>query len=224
MVALILADGDVPTRARLDAAWPGWDAGVDLVVAADGGARHARTLGVDIDVWVGDGDSIAPADLAALTDGGVDVERWPIDKDASDTDLAIDAAFQRGPTMAIVLGALGGPRVDHALSNIGLLARHDRLGRVTILDARSRLTVIGPADAGGLPTHRLTGGPGDVVTLLPIDGDLRGVTTDGLRYPLVDAPLIVGTSRGLSNVIERAGASVAVGHGRLLVIESPVRL
>ena len=61
MVALILADGDAPDRAFLDAAWPDWADDIRVVIAADGGARHATALGVDIDAWVGDGDSIDPA-------------------------------------------------------------------------------------------------------------------------------------------------------------------
>ena len=66
MDALILADGDGPTRAELDRAWPGWDASIGLVVAADGGARLAVPLGVTIDRWVGDGDSLGPEAVAAL--------------------------------------------------------------------------------------------------------------------------------------------------------------
>ena len=69
MVALILADGDVPPRSDLDLAWPGWDDGIEAVIAADGGARHAAALGVAIDLWVGDGDSIGEDALAALAGG-----------------------------------------------------------------------------------------------------------------------------------------------------------
>jgi thiamine pyrophosphokinase len=58
ILAIVLAGGAVPARADLDAAWPGWDAGLDTVVAADGGARHASALGLAVDHWVGDGDSI----------------------------------------------------------------------------------------------------------------------------------------------------------------------
>ncbi len=66
----------------------------------------------------------------------------------------------------------------------------------------------------------LTGQPGDMVTLLPVSGDAQGVTTDGLRYPLADEELRLGRSRGLSNVVERAGASVWLGSGTLLVVET----
>ncbi len=224
MVALILAAGDVPSRTQLDGAWPGWDAGVDLVVAADGGARFAHVLGHTVDVWVGDGDSIDPTGLATLASSGVALERWPSDKDASDTDLAIDAAMARGASSIVIVGALGGPRIDHALVNIGLLARPDRLGRVSILDERSRLTAIGSAIDGEPGSLRLAGGPGDTVSLLAIDPDVAGVTTAGLRYPLVNEPLEIGSSRGLSNVIERPSAEISIRRGRLLVVESPATL
>ncbi|HEV7605239.1 MAG TPA: thiamine diphosphokinase, partial [Candidatus Limnocylindrales bacterium] len=110
MVALILADGDAPARSVLDAAWPGWDESVDLVIAADGGARHASTLGVVIDVWVGDGDSIGEAALASLAAAGVPIERSRPDKDESDTELAMAAALRLGATGIVIVGALGGPR------------------------------------------------------------------------------------------------------------------
>jgi len=85
MDGLILADGDGPTRAELDRAWPGWDARIGLVVAADGGARLAGPLGVRIDRWVGDGDSLGADALAALEAAGVPLDRAPADKDESDT-------------------------------------------------------------------------------------------------------------------------------------------
>ena len=105
MQALILADGDAPTRRELDVAWPGWDDDVGLVVAADGGARHAGTLGVAIDVWVGDGDSIDEATLGALEASGVPLERSRQDKDESDAELAILAALRRGAGGIVVVGA-----------------------------------------------------------------------------------------------------------------------
>jgi thiamine pyrophosphokinase len=61
---------------------------------------------------------------------------------------------------------------------------------------------------------------GDLVTLLPLGGDAGGVRTDGLHYPLDGEDLHVGRSRGLSNVVERAPASVSLDRGTLLVIET----
>jgi thiamine pyrophosphokinase len=214
--ALILADGDVPSRARLDAVWPGWDAGIGLVVAADGGARHAATLGVSLDRWVGDGDSLDEPALAALAAAGVPLERVRPDKDETDTELAILAALRLGAAGLVILGALGG-RIDHALANIGLLSMPALVGRsAVILDAASRLSLlVGPGTAA------LVGRRGDLVSLLPVGEAVEGVTTTGLVYPLDDEPLPAGTPRGLSNVVAADGASVRLRRGRLLVVESP---
>jgi thiamine pyrophosphokinase len=225
MVALILADGDVPARADLDLAWPGWDHGVELVIAADGGARHARGLGVAIDLWVGDGDSIGEETLADLEANGVPLERSSRDKDESDTELAIRAALRLGQSGVLILGALGG-RIDHALANIGLLAMPELAGReAAILDARSRTVLIRAPDPDGEPVQRLLPGrPGDLISLLPLGPGVEGVTTHGLAYPLADEPLPAGRARGLSNVRSTADAAVTVRRGLLLVVESPARL
>jgi thiamine pyrophosphokinase len=214
--ALILADGDVPSRARLDAVWPGWDSTIGLVVAADGGARHAPTLGVTLDRWVGDGDSLDGPALAALAAAGVPLERARPDKDETDTELAILAALRLGAEGVVILGALGG-RIDHALANIGLLSMPALVGRsAVILDAGSRLSLlVGPGTAA------LVGRRGDLVSLLPVGDAVEGVTTSGLVYPLDDEPLPAGTPRGLSNVVATDAASVRLRRGRLLIVESP---
>lgn len=217
--ALVLADGPAPPAAELDEAWPGWDAGIDLVIAADGGARHAAAFGRSIDRWVGDGDSIDPASLASLRQAGVPVDLAPTDKDETDAELALIAAVAADPARITILGALGGERLDHELGNVWLLAHPSLPGRdAVLLDARTRIRLVGPGRAD------LGGRVGDVVSLLPFGGDVAGITTHGLRYPLRDEPLLGGRSRGLSNVRDAADAAVTVGAGRLLVVETPARL
>ena len=225
MVALILADGDVPSRSDFDLAWPGWDDEIEAVIAADGGARHAATLGVAIDLWVGDGASIGEDAPAALENAGVPLERSPQDKDESDTELAIRAALRLGHESVLILGALGG-RIDHALANIGLLAMPELAGKeAAILDGRSRTVLVRAPGPDGEPTERrLPGRPGDLVSLLPLGPGVEGVTTHGLAYPLVDEPLPAGRARGLSNVRSASDAAVTVRRGLLLVVESPARL
>jgi thiamine pyrophosphokinase len=225
--ALILADGPAPTRALLDEAWPGWAAGIGLVVAADGGARHGATLGVRVDRWVGDGDSIDEADLAALTASGVPIERVSVDKDESDAELALSAALADGVDSVVVLGGLGGARIDHALSNLGLLDHPALGGRPACLydEHGARISLLVAPDATGRPVARdLRGRAGDLVSLLPDGGTAHGVTTSGLRYPLAAEPLVLGRSRGVSNVRTAQVARIALESGRLLVIESPANL
>jgi thiamine pyrophosphokinase len=224
--AIVLADGEVAPRAAIDEAWPGWCASDPYVVAADGGARHAATLGLAIDRWVGDGDSLGEDELAGLASAGVPIDRSPFDKDESDTELAVRAALASRPDAITILGALGGPRLDHALANLALLELpelRDLDVRIVAADARVRL-LIAPVPGGGAATLALEGRTGDTVSLLPVGGDATGVTTADLAYPLRDEALLSGPSRGLSNRRTAPSASVTLRSGRLLVIETPARL
>ena len=220
MHALVIADGAEPDRTGLDRAWPAWDRAITLVIAADGGARHAAALGLKIDRWVGDGDSLGLEGVDALRRAGVPVELAPQDKDESDTELAITVAAAAGASEVTIVGALGGSRVDHALANALLLA-HPRLRgrRARILDAAARITLLsGPARAV------LEGRPGDIVSLLPVAGDASGVTTYGLKFGLEGGVLEAGRTRGLSNVRTAEVARVELAAGRLLIVESPATL
>ncbi len=226
MHALVVADGDRPTRAALDEAWPGWDRGIGLVVAADGGARLAQELRLPIDAWVGDGDSLGAAAVDALERAGVPTTRLAIDKDESDTELAVVTAVELGADDITILGALGGRRLDHALANIGLLAHPALVGRSgRLLDGTTRVSLVTAPGPDGEAVHAiLEGRNGDVVSLLPLGDAVDGVTTDGLEYPLRDEPLAAGPARGLSNVRRRETASVTIRRGRLLIVESAATL
>lgn len=218
--ALVAADGAAPSRAALDAAWPGWDEAIDVVIAADGGARLADKLELSIDRWVGDGDSLGPDGLAALRRRGIPVDLVATEKDATDTELALLAAIETGARHIVILGALGGPRLDHALANVALLGHPAAAGRdMLLVDPAARIRLVtGPADA-----VRLAGGVGDVVSLIPLETAI-GVTTSGLLYPLTGATLAFGPARGVSNVRIEPVATVTLEAGRILVIEAPATL
>jgi thiamine pyrophosphokinase len=224
--AIVLADGDMSARADLDVSWPGWSDGVEIVVAADGGARHAAELGLAISHWTGDGDSLAAPEIERLRSAGAIVKLVDPEKDESDTELAIAEAVAAGAVEIVILGALGGLRLDHALANVSLLAHGDLGDRpAAILDAGSRVRLVRAPGPGGEPvTLPLPGRIGDGVSLIPSGGDAAGVTTAGLRYPLDDETLHLGSARGLSNIRLAAEASVVVRSGQLLVIETPVTL
>lgn len=219
--AIVVADGDVPDRASIDRSWPGWDADATLVIAADGGLLRAERLGLRPTLVVGDLDSLPPEDVERAVAAGVPVQRSRPDKDESDGELAVLAAIASGAQRITLLGAFGG-RLDHALANLGLLAHPALVGRdACFLDAAARVTLVTAPDAAGEPVDRaLPGPPGATISLLPFGGDVSGVTTRGLRYPLRDELLTVGPARGLSNVREAPDAAVRVRSGRLLVVEN----
>ena len=217
--AVLVGDGDVPSRAALDAAWPGWDADVALIVAADGGAAKAPLAGLRPDLLVGDADSLDAAGLAAVRAAAIPVELVPAAKDESDMELAILAAQARGATRITVLGALGGPRFDHALANAWLLAHPALAGRaVVLLDATTRIRLLDAT--GGPAAAELIGRAGDLVSLFAFGADAEGVSTAGLAYALHDELLPVGPARGLSNVRSGPTARVVLRAGRLLVVET----
>ena len=108
----------------------------ELLVAADSGAVTLIALGFLPDVVVGDFDSVDQTVLDRIGAGGAEVRRYPMEKDASDTELAVAAALERGADDLIVMGALGGPRLDHMLANVMLLALP------TLADKRVRMVDI----------------------------------------------------------------------------------
>jgi thiamine pyrophosphokinase len=207
MKAVLVASGEpVPGDERwLDAA--------DLVVAVDAGATWLRAAGRMPDALVGDMDSVDPGLVDALEADGVAIERHPAAKDSSDTELALAFARGRGADELVVIGAFGGPRLDHAIANILLLAT-DHEGSLSLVRGGGRVTAL----RGGAAVD-FASPAGSVVSLFPLGGDATGVTTSGLRYPLNDEALRMGSSRGLSNVIETQPARVELREGTLLVVE-----
>ena len=108
-----------PSRSRAVRALPSRRGA--FVIAADSGADHALALGVPIDLAVGDFDSISAAGLATLERHGVRLERHPVDKEATDLELALDAAVAAHPRRVVVVGGTGG-RLDHVLGELSLFA------------------------------------------------------------------------------------------------------
>jgi thiamine pyrophosphokinase len=222
--AIVVAGGMIPSPAVLDAAWPGWADDARLVIAADSGWLLAAALGLRPDILVGDLDSLDPTSLQQAEAAGIPVLRSRVDKDESDTELALLEAVRRGMRRVTVLGALGGPRLDHALANVWLLA-HPALAETdaVLLDERTRVSLLAAPDLLGRPASRtLPGQPGAVVSLLPLGGDAFGITTEGLAYALHGEPLRTGPARGLSNVRTGPDARVTLERGRLLIVELAV--
>lgn len=209
MRAVVVAGGD------LDAADAALVRDADVVVAANGGASRLERIGIRPHVVVGDLDSADPSGVARMEAAGTRVERHPADKAASDAELAIEHVLRGGADEVVVLGLLGGLRLDHELAALLLLADPALRGR-DVRAVRGDTTVRALHGYGSL---RLAGRPGDLVTLLPVAGDAIGVTTVGLRWALDDEVLRLGRSRGLSNEVTDAPASVRLTSGVLLVVE-----
>jgi thiamine pyrophosphokinase len=173
-------------------------------IAADGGMRHARTLGVVPELWVGDFDSTDAALNAEFA--GVLRERYPAAKSATDGEIAVEAALSRGATSLIFAGALGGTRSDHAFLHL--------------------LRLVALAE-GGIPVF-MTSGEEEAYPLMPgareIDlpkgslfsilgfTELSGLSIGNARYPLDGFALPFGSVR------------ISLKSGRAVVLARPYDL
>ncbi|MBN2113500.1 MAG: thiamine diphosphokinase [Acidimicrobiia bacterium] len=185
-----------------------------LVVAADSGLDLARRLGIPVDLIVGDFDSADPAAVAAAVAAGSRLERHPVDKDATDLELALDAVLRLGRSPVRIVGGAGWDRLDHLVANFLLVASP----RYAPLDLRWWVK-----GAEVAPVHRrleISGTPGALVTLLAVGGPAAGVTTRGLRWPLLGETLIPGSTRGVSNQLSAPTAAVSVETGVVVAIHT----
>jgi thiamine pyrophosphokinase len=188
----------------------------DYRVAVDGGLHHLRRLGLEPDLVIGDLDSLDPEEIEALRNSPVRVEQFPVHKDETDLELAVETALRQGYNQLLIIAALGG-RLDMTLGNIFLLS----LPALKTVDARledghEEVFLIEPGEAG----RDIDGQPGDTVSLLPLFGAAQGVLTAALYYPLRRETLYPERTRGISNVMTSAKAHVSLETGRLVCIHT----
>ncbi len=165
-----------------------------------------------LDLAVALAAELAP-DLAG-PDGGPDGGPYGV-VDLAMSDGAVDLGG--GPDGAVELLVLGGGggRLDHLLADLASLAAPG----LAHLDVTAHL---GPATVTVVRPGRprlVAGQPGEQVSLIPLHGRARGVTTRGLRWALTGADLVPGTTRAVSNELTGASGSVAVDEGTVLVVQ-----
>jgi thiamine pyrophosphokinase len=207
--AVIFANGHLPdldsARALL--------ADDDFVIAADGGARHTLAIGRTPDLVVGDLDSITRETREKLEQAGVEFVRFSRDKNETDLELAIQHALRLNFGKILVVAALG-ERLDQTLGNLSLMTDP----KLSDLDLR--------LDDGAEEVFfcrdqaRVCGRNGDVVSLIPWQGDVTGVLTSGLKWPLAEETLYANKTRGISNEMTAEIAEVRINSGLLLVVHT----
>lgn len=212
MIALIFANGNLDFSAdREDIAALIRQAG--FLIAADGGANHCRRLGITPDILLGDLDSIKPAILAKLESEGVAIHRHPARKDATDLELALDLAVEKGAQTIWLIGALGG-RWDMSLANIMLAASEKYKDQdVFLLGQDCSMQILHPGTI-----HTVSGTSGQTISFLPLKDDVYGVTLIGCEYPLQNHTISFGSTLGVSNILKGAQATVQQSKGVLLCV------
>ena len=210
MKALVVGAAWAPDR---DAFYASLAAEHELVVAADAAAERLVALGVKPDLAVGDFDSAEPGAVERLRAAGIRVRESPAAKDATDLDLAADAARAAGATSVTVTGAFRA-RIDHTLAAFGTLARLADLD-ASAAEPDLRAWVL---DGAARPTLALSLTPGTLVSAFSMAGTATGVTLRGFRYPLEGARLEPMSGLGVSNVADAPAQSAMVSAGTLLVL------
>jgi thiamine pyrophosphokinase len=203
---IIFANGDLPDLEKARALLRE----DDFIIAADGGTRHVLALGKNPNIIIGDLDS-ATFDLRPLTDKGTQIIQHPRDKNETDLELAIHHALTLNPGQIIILAALGG-RLDQTLGNISLLSGT----RLSTFDFR--------LDDGFEEVFfcrdqvQVNGASGDIVSLVPWQGDVTGVVTTNLKWPLQNETLYPQKTRGISNEMLNDTATIQISSGLLLIV------
>jgi len=182
-----------------------------LIICCDSGARHLAAAALIPDVLVGDMDSLDPEQLAHYERLGVKIIQYPVNKDFTDTALALDYAISLQPEAIDIWAAQGG-RIDHALANLFLLLKGKEAGiKTRLLDEFCEAFIadndVTFADATGC-----------LVSLVALSPQVEGVTLQGFLYPLIEGTLTLSESRGVSNIIQAEQSHIRVRSGNLLVI------
>jgi thiamine pyrophosphokinase len=180
----------------------------DLTIAADSVYDVAVAAGFPVDVLVGDMDSIA----TEVIPGHVIVERHSPDKDATDLELALEKVMAERPGRVVVVGGAGG-RFDHELATAGLLcsAQWALIEEIDWVTDRGWSHVI-------WNRRIIHGDVGALISLIPMGGPAKGVSTKGLRWDLTEATLHPGTTWGVSNEFSGPVADIRLDEGCLLAV------
>lgn len=182
----------------------------DRIICVDGGGKWALEFGLTPDWIVGDMDSIGPAELKRLEEGGARKVQFETEKDFTDTQLAMRLAEKEG-ALAITLWGAAGTRLDHTISN--LFSAADLVKRGIAVRFES------PGESIDIIKEPFVvdGSPGETVSLLVI-GDKAIVTLQGFKYPLNHTELLSEWQWAVSNIIEEENPTVILESGLLAVI------
>ena len=184
-----------------------------LIISADGGARHLRALNIMPHVMIGDFDSILPADKLFFKEKKVKTLTFSSKKDHTDSEICISWALDNKATDITLLGVTG-TRMDHTLANIFLLKKlAEQNIPARIINKNNEIHII-------TDFIEIKGEPKDFLSIIPVTQKVTGITFTGLKYPLVNAEIEMGASIGVSNTFKGTLATVSIKKGILIVIKS----
>ncbi len=181
------------------------------VICADGGYKHAVNLGIIPDLWLGDSDSLAVGEIEV---NAKEIMHFPTRKDNTDTDLAVEAALERGFREIVLLGALGG-RLDHEFSHFCLLKKIlMRGGKGMLLDEKNEITM---ADK----SFELYPNKKKYISFFPFGDEVKNFSVKGLGYEAENMTLRNGEVCASSNCFDDGDvAEISFSDGYVLIIRA----
>ena len=179
-----------------------------FIIAADGGFKALKNMGIEPDLIVGDFDSLC------FKPEGENVIFHKPEKDDTDTMLAIKEGLERGFDTFILYGCLGG-RLDHTIANLqalSFIAKKD--GRGFILGSGTVITAIKNN------IFRFNEDESGIVSTFCLGSDAVGVYEKKLKYELNNSTLTSSVALGVSNEFIGESAEIYVENGVLTVMWS----
>ncbi len=180
----------------------------DFIVSVDGGMRHLKPLGVKSNLYLGDFDS------AERPDTDCEVLTYPVEKDDTDTMLAIKIGIKRGCKEFIIFGGMGG-RFDHTVANLQALLYAQRHGANAALADENNLMFLLKNDTAHIHPNQ-----GEKVSVFAFTEPCHGITLEGFYYPLKNGTLYPFNPMGVSNHIVNDTGKITVKKGTLLIVIS----
>lgn len=138
---------------------------------------------------------------------------FPVEKDDTDSMLAVRRGLELGCRRFVLYGALDGPRLDHTVANfqtLQFLADQGAVGYLVGLD-----TMVTVVKNGGV---RFGSEAEGIVSVFCMGADATGVNIRGLAYELEQGTLQAGFPLGVSNHFVGKESEISVKNGSLLVI------
>lgn len=186
----------------------------DYIICSDGGANHAYNMNIIPDYIIGDLDSIKENIINYYKSKNVKFEKFPTKKDETDTELCIELSSKLKAKEIHFIGALGG-RIDHTIANINLLYYIRKKGiNPKIISEKEEVYIAIEEEI------IIDGNIGDIISILPIKGNAKGVTLNNLEYPLNNDDIEFSRPLGISNVMTDTNCSIKVNEGSLIIIKN----
>ena len=178
----------------------------DLIIAADGGYDSLKKKGIAPHLLIGDLDSVEKLPE------GIEIIRFPVEKDDTDSFLAYREGVKRGFRDFEIYGGTGG-REDHTFANLSLLLyARERGHRARLVSSRNTAFVIKDEEI------RIKGEPGKHFSAFAFGCNAEGVTLRGLQYCAEDITLTAEFPLAVSNLFTDSTAVVSVKRGALLIM------